>query len=157
MPEPARCEDILPSRIGEVYRVVAYIAVGVYASFQPDRIAFDISPGARIVVAEPVLVQPVLDIEILPREAQIGERGEGLLLGLAEGAQHRVPGERLARVGGLLRRIEMVGVDEVEVAAGDQRERHVVEPDILGLRRTGGTIALGEEMARAVVDEMRDG
>ena len=51
----------------------------------------------------------------------------------------------------------MVYVDEVETAAGDQRQRHVVEPEILRLRRAGRAVALGEEMAGAVVEEMRDG
>ena len=143
--------------IDQAYRVSTYVGIGVYPAPEPDRITLDVPTDARIVVAEPVLVQAVLDVEVLPGEAQIGQRREGLLFGLAEGAQHGVPGEVLRRVGRLLRRVEMVGVDEVEVAAGDERQRHVAEPEIFGLSRAGRAVAFGEEMAEAVVEEMCDG
>ncbi len=142
--------------ITSIHWLVGCVAVGIDPTLEPCRIALDVSSDAWVVVAERVLVQAVLDIEVLAREAQVGERGEGLLLGLAEGAQHRVPGEVLRRVGRLLRRIKMIQVDKIERATGHQRQRHAVEPEVLRLRRAVRTVALGEEMAGAVVEEMRN-
>src|SRR6185437_3215022 len=125
-------------------RVSTDIYIDVKAACEPDRVALDVSPEARVVVAEPVLVQAILRIEVLAGEAQVGERGEGLLLGLAEGAQHQVERDRLRGVGDLLRRAEMVGVYVIYRAVRDQAHEHVIEPDIFVARGAGAGVGLGE-------------
>src|SRR6185312_12355214 len=106
-------------RILVLDRIRSDVSIGVDSALQTNRIALDISPYSWIVVAEPVLGEAALAVEVLAGEAQVRERRESLLLGPAEGARHDVPGKVLACIGRLLRRVEMIGVDEIEVAAGD--------------------------------------
>jgi hypothetical protein len=66
-------------------RIVIDIFISVCSATNANGIAFDIPPDTRIVIAEPVLGESALAVEVLARKAQIRERWEGLLLGLPEG------------------------------------------------------------------------
>jgi hypothetical protein len=91
-----------------------------------------VSPQRRIIVPVPVIAQPVLDLEILPRKAQ-GHGGEaGDAHHIAERVVFRGPGNRRpAACGHGDRAIEMVGVDVGEVRAFLNGQRRVAE---LGLQ-----------------------
>jgi hypothetical protein len=107
----------------------------------------------------PIVVQSILHKEILTREAQIVGRRTGDGVDAAERIVVRLPYDGFIGVGHHDRPIEMVGVDEVQrragVDVGDQRDRHVVEPNVFG-ERVAGIVALGQQMAGLIVDVLRD-
>jgi hypothetical protein len=47
------------------------VCIGVDAAEEPDRITLRIPTNRRVIISEPVLMQPRLAIEDLPREAQV--------------------------------------------------------------------------------------
>jgi len=60
-----------PKRIDARDRISPYVAVGIDAAYESNRIAFTISSGSRIEVSEIVLVQTGLAIEDLAGEPQV--------------------------------------------------------------------------------------
>src|SRR4051794_34896544 len=50
-------------RIGSAHRVIFCVAKGIHPPIEPDRIALHITPSARIVVAESVVVEPRFSVE----------------------------------------------------------------------------------------------
>src|SRR4051794_8653255 len=60
-----------PGRVGLDERVGFSIKEGVEATLDANEVAFDISPGARVVVPEVVVVRCLLTIVVLSREPQV--------------------------------------------------------------------------------------
>ena len=60
-----------PIRIDPLQRVPAHIGVGVEATRQTDGVGLEVAAGAGVVVAESVVVEPALGVEILAREALV--------------------------------------------------------------------------------------
>ena len=94
--------------------------------------------------------------EIVPGRG-IPHAGAGDELRVAEGVEYAVPDDDGRAVGDLLRRAELVGVDEIEDGRGaalvDYGHRHIVEPDVL-LLHYAAAVGLGEEMAEPVEHEL---
>jgi hypothetical protein len=132
-------------RINQVLRIPKHIPVGIEPAGEPDGIGLQVTPKARRVVAEVVLVVAGDGVVVLAREAVVvGERaGQGM--GLAEGREGAVPEHGLGGVGDLLRRVQVVGMDIADGAAVDPRERQPAQPDELDVRGAGG-VGLGDRL-----------
>ena len=133
--------------------IICDVDIGINATTLPDRIALDISPETRVVIAEIVVVQPGLAIEILPREALVHRRRQRQMAHHEGIGGAAVPDHGLGRIRHLLRRAEVIGMDEIDAERGDERDRRVAEENILALHGAGA-VALGDEMPGAVVLEM---
>ena len=90
---------------------------------QPHRITLHIPPGPRLIVPEVVVVRPGFPVVLLAREAQVeGEAGEasgGLVVGggVAEGSAVPAPGGLVGSIDHDTWRVEVVGVDDVDIDA----------------------------------------
>lgn len=105
----------------------------------------------------PVVVEAVLELEPLAREAQVVGCGDfGDVVDLAEGPEDRFPGEAAPLVGHARGTHEMVGVDEVERRGrrhiGDDGDRDVVGPDIFALG-VSSIVRLDDDPVGEIVDE----
>ena len=107
----------------------------------------------------PVVRQPGLEEEVLAREAQVlrGRAGDGM--DLAEGPIDRLPDIRLRPIGEHDGPVEVIGMDMQELRGGsvdirDDRQRHVVEPDVLAHCRAVRAVGLDQHLAGEVVGKV---
>ena len=104
----------------------------------------------------PVVVQPTFRLKPLSGETHIQRGRPGDTVRLPEWQPDRVPYRRLGAVRHLDGAIKMIGVNEPElrcrrVDVGNDRDRHVVEPDIFP-GRYASSGCLRNNPARAVLD-----
>src|SRR5215469_8525943 len=112
-----------PTWIDTAHRIYVYVGVCVDSSPDSYRVALGVAPQAWVVVAEVVVMQPGLAIEILPREALVHRRRQRQMAHHEGIGGAAVPDHGLGRIRHLLRRAEMVGVDEIDAERGGERDR----------------------------------
>src|SRR5262245_38048949 len=119
-PKSSSCQSTWIEQIG-------WVAIGICerinAALKSDRIALDVPPEARVVVAEVVVGVAGLVVGVLAGEAQRHGCRTGDEELHAEGLELAVPHNGLRGVGHLLRRAQMVGVDVTEGAGLDRGQR----------------------------------
>ena len=98
------------------------VGVGIQPTHQPDRIAGQVAPGLRVVIAVPVVVQAGLGVVVLAREAQVERQAAGGD-GLAEGPVVGFPGDGAGGIGQHLGRAQVIDVDLVDRIVGEIGQR----------------------------------
>ncbi|WP_339717665.1 hypothetical protein [uncultured Sneathiella sp.] len=112
-------------------------------SRKADEVGLQVAAGGRVIVAEVVVVKARLHLQPLTREAVIVRGGADNAVLLAEGQEDRVPDEAPVHIRHLLRRTQMIGMDEVHLlpVIGDKLHRvgkhrgqvvNHLEPDRIG-------------------------
>lgn len=86
-PSFAEIDAYAPGGINGIDRHIGHIRIGIDPAPQSDRIALDIAPRVRVVVAGMIVMQLGVLVEELPREAEI----------IAERARRRAVAERAKR------------------------------------------------------------
>ena len=138
-------------RVNESGRLITHIGIQVrITTRKSNRIALEIPAPQRCIVAEAVLMPAGLLVEILPWKAQTLRDGAGDG-GLAEGLVGDDPDERLAAIGGELRRPEPVCMEKGQLASAGRQggDGTVLEIEVVGLPVQ--TVPLLQELASAVV------
>ena len=121
--------DELAGRVREPQRRLLHIPIHTRPVHQPQRVGLEVPPGRRVVVAHPVLVEAGFALEPLAGEPCGGE-GAGAYVHPAEGLVGGGPDLHPAGVGREDRPADVVGADEGDDAAFDDRDRFPPVPDV---------------------------
>ena len=148
--------DESPLRIHIPHRALQGIPIHTRPVHQPERVGLQVTPGRRVVVAVPVLVQPGLGLEPLAGEAQaLRRQGAGIhvdRMDAAEGGVGCGPDHRAGGVGRHDRPVDVVDVDVEGVPALDHRDGVVLQPDVLAQEGAAGAVVLDDPVAPPVED-----